>query len=437
MCVSCCANIGYECTMAIEFANMSCLLQESDSDSDWEWKEEIQYMLHNSDDVNQLMTSVGAALHVAILNRATTCVEALIAKGADVNLPSQTGVRPLCYALQRNGCIDIVSILLEAGADVNCSCPGGETPLMHAVQADSPALLDLLVRHGAHVDRISVSGETALHCAVRCSKERAVDFLLHVGADPDIAARRCGAVLGSYPLTTALSLELHHIVLKLFGAGVNVHVLSDQGSPLAICAYTGWAGTVQNLLRRDVHVNVGSDIRMKSVDLQPVTKYHLEPCSPSCYALLYIAGEQLDYFSSVDFVKDFNDMGWEWFLRRTLMPIDISREPIRSYVRTFVYRGDDDVTARTEQNDRDREKCSQFIKHIHEKNFSLAATSRRAVRGYLLASNPPDSLFTKVKCLVDMYHIPNEVGEYLLYGYHLYQDISFLGEERLPPFDDM
>ena len=401
-----------------------CHLQLCEDTVDYDFKADIQDMLSKGECVNDYLNSRATPLIIAISNMDISYVQKLISAGADVNLPTKEGVTPVCLSLQSLSLetpeyIHILHALLEAGADAGKGCVIGDTPLIHAVEQQSKVAAGWLMSYGADVDGLSRNGETALHYAARRGKEDSVIFLLEAGAKLNIPSWTSGERYGAYPLTSALFRKCHHIVLMLLGAGAEINVVSAQGCPLTMSAWIGWPQLTQYLLRKNAFVNIAKGITAKDLIGNNITRFHKDSCVPPCYVLLYIAGEQLDYFESLEFLKEFSELGCEWFLRKILLPTDISRERVNTYVRNFIYREEDDDTVRTVQNHRDKERSSQFIRYIHEHNFTLRAIARRAVRTHLLVSNPPYSLFTKVDHLVRMQQIPLELREYLLYGFNI------------------
>jgi len=85
-------------------------------------------------------------------------VEALIAKGANVNAPWRYGETPLFFACDR-GFTKVVSVLLEHGAEVNVKDTFyGMTPAMRAADKDHVDILKLLLAKGANADSVLMSG---------------------------------------------------------------------------------------------------------------------------------------------------------------------------------------------------------------------------------------------------------------------------------------
>jgi len=115
---------------------------------------------------------------------AAEMVKVLIAKGATVNArarfadwPSQItsepraqyhaygGLTPLLYAA-RGGCYSCVDALIAAGADVNLPTPEGATPVMIALDNGFNGVAKLLMDRGGNPHLWDVYGRTALYIAV-------------------------------------------------------------------------------------------------------------------------------------------------------------------------------------------------------------------------------------------------------------------------------
>ena len=120
----------------------------------------------------------------AATRNAADMVKVLIAKGAAVNArarftdwPSQItsepraqyhaygGLTPLLYAA-RGGCYACVEALVAAGADVNLPTPEGVTPIMIALDSGYHGIARLLMERGGNPHVWDVYGRTALYIAV-------------------------------------------------------------------------------------------------------------------------------------------------------------------------------------------------------------------------------------------------------------------------------
>jgi len=152
-------------------------------------------------------------LQAAAMNR-PRMVQALLAKGADVNVRNARGQTPLILALlesapeaaatlmlapklevnARNlsgesalmmaclrGNLSVAETLIERGAQVQTE---GWTPLHYAASGENAALVPLLLAHGAQLESRSPTGNTALMMAARYGAESVFKALCDAGADP-------------------------------------------------------------------------------------------------------------------------------------------------------------------------------------------------------------------------------------------------------------
>lgn len=130
-----------------------------------------------------------AELSVAIKNYDTARVFALIAEGADVNIPNENGATPLMEAVITNQ-FEVSLALIGAGADVNARLPGvsaGSSVTNFAAQyADAP-LLELLLGHGAETEG-SLLAMAYLNRQTRNAAE-ITQLLLDAGAPIDETVR--------------------------------------------------------------------------------------------------------------------------------------------------------------------------------------------------------------------------------------------------------
>jgi ankyrin repeat protein len=120
----------------------------------------------------------------AATRNAPEMVRTLIAKGASVNVrarftdwPSQItsepraqyhaygGLTPLLYAA-RGGCLACVEALVAGGADINLPTPEGATAMMIALDNNNNDIAKFLLEHNANPNLWDVYGRTALYIAV-------------------------------------------------------------------------------------------------------------------------------------------------------------------------------------------------------------------------------------------------------------------------------
>ena len=144
----------------------------------------VEALLAKGADVNAKDKYGGTPLHVASKKGKKDIAELLLAKGADVNAKSKYGDSPLHkvagaydpYHTHK----DVVTLLLANGADVNAKNVDGTTPLHQAASGD---IAELLLGKGAEVNAKSMAGTTPLHRAATGSSKDVVELLLAKGAD--------------------------------------------------------------------------------------------------------------------------------------------------------------------------------------------------------------------------------------------------------------
>src|SRR5262252_1427820 len=129
--------------------------------------------------VNGRVAATGS-LFEAIRSNDIAAVKALVAGGADVKSPDDTGGTPLMYAALYAG-PECLALLIDHGASVNTGNTYGATPLMWAVT--TPANVRMLIDRGADVNARVGDGVTALVAAARFGAIESMRILLAAGAD--------------------------------------------------------------------------------------------------------------------------------------------------------------------------------------------------------------------------------------------------------------
>lgn len=142
------------------------------------------------------------AMMLAAIEQDAPMVQALIAKGAEVN---KKGWTPLHYAAS-SGDDEIVKMLLDASAYIDAGSPNGTTPMMMAARAGHVSTIDLLVSQGADPTVKNQLGMTAQDFAKRYSEKDAITALAvqeqawnarHSGAAASGAAASSAAASGA------------------------------------------------------------------------------------------------------------------------------------------------------------------------------------------------------------------------------------------------
>ncbi len=136
-------------------------------------------------DVDAQKNDGGTALFIAAQYGFAGIVERLVKRGADVNLALDTGVTPLCIAVDR-GHPDVVRILLQApGIQVDQATHLGTSPLGVAAELGYKDFVRLLLRKGSDPNQVRHDGLTPLHAACLQGETAIVQMLLHAGANID------------------------------------------------------------------------------------------------------------------------------------------------------------------------------------------------------------------------------------------------------------
>lgn len=126
---------------------------------------QTQVEVRNGQDESPLM--------IAALKGQLDMVQALIAKGADVNKP---GWAPLHYAATSNQ-LAIMNLLLDNHAYIDAESPNGTTPLMMAAFYGSSSAVKLLLEAGADPLLKNEQGLSAIDFAQRAKRQESADLI--------------------------------------------------------------------------------------------------------------------------------------------------------------------------------------------------------------------------------------------------------------------
>lgn len=192
------------------------------------------------------------------LLRGAPAMAALLAAGADPNLPNKDGKPALYYACKR-GLVQTAEQLIARGAKVNFKAPyshdgrfEGLTPLQAAASGGHNAVVKLLIARGAKVDPIDGGHRTPLWHAAAAGWGDTVDLLMAHGADINVVAG------GRTPLGLATGWGVQ-VAELLISKGAN---LNPRGpgvwTPLQLAAWHDRPKMVKFLLARGAKLDVFS-----------------------------------------------------------------------------------------------------------------------------------------------------------------------------------
>ncbi|KAL3094849.1 hypothetical protein niasHS_006144 [Heterodera schachtii] len=105
-------------------------------------------------------------LYSAVLHANLELCRALIARGANIDLGTDSAVTPLMIACDRSQ-TEIVIFLVENGANINLQSGDGATALMYASYKGNVDIVRLLLSHGANVEQTDYTGHFPLVAAAK------------------------------------------------------------------------------------------------------------------------------------------------------------------------------------------------------------------------------------------------------------------------------
>ena len=135
-------------------------------------------------------------LHHAVRAESPSCIQPLLAAGADVNRPNRRGNTPLTVACSYRDSPAHVLPLLEFGADLTTPAGTGLTPLAVAVHANHTRCAQLLVEYGARPNGPENAAAYPIHLAAAQNSHEALRWLLDVpGLDTTVVDKAGWSVL--------------------------------------------------------------------------------------------------------------------------------------------------------------------------------------------------------------------------------------------------
>jgi ankyrin repeat protein len=216
----------------------------------------------------------------AAKKNAGAMVQLLLSKGADVkpralsyDWPSHISEEPrvqyhpfggltaLLYAA-RDGCYDCVEALIAKGADVNVPTPEGVTPLMIALDNDNNDIAKLLLDHGANPGVWDWYGRTALYIAIDRKNGGSSGGGLKVPIDASHSARH--SVMDVIKALLAANvdpnpeLRMHRPTRGGYTGRFSEPLLDTGATPLLRAAIANDMEVIQALLARGASPNINA-----------------------------------------------------------------------------------------------------------------------------------------------------------------------------------
>ena len=133
----------------------------------WSENQACIRLLLSDCDIQETNSHKWTSLHYSCYRRCDTdIVESLLRKGADINMPDQSGVTPLMLAVQENRA-NICELLISYGANLKMTDYDGENYLSIALYNSHNEMTRLLLDHQADHRFRTKTGETILHHAAQ------------------------------------------------------------------------------------------------------------------------------------------------------------------------------------------------------------------------------------------------------------------------------
>jgi len=201
----------------------------------------------------------------------------LIENGADISRTDDNGVGALFIAAKQDD-RQMINALIEKGADVNVATTtdfeldgvmvfSGTTPLMAALAGRQNENAYILIDNGASVNAKDDNGRSVLMIAVGNSGVDMVKFLLTQGADPaptitkDFTSNGIPTFEGANALMAAASAGDFKSVYELIRAGSNVNATTRNGVTALIAAAAKGHLAITKLL-----VGMGADLKARTTE---------------------------------------------------------------------------------------------------------------------------------------------------------------------------
>jgi hypothetical protein len=108
----------------------------------------------------QVVEGLGTPLYVALMNKETRLLKAMLDGGMSPDLPDEDGRTLLQQAMIGDKASDVVQLLISRNANVNLQDRIGRTPLNAAINSLRPEIGILLVEHGANVNTHLTNGSS-------------------------------------------------------------------------------------------------------------------------------------------------------------------------------------------------------------------------------------------------------------------------------------
>lgn len=145
----------------------------------------VEFLLQHKPDINAHNEKGNNALHSVLRNRTRfpkdgdACAVMLIEAGIDFNCPDNRNMYPI-HSAATQGATAVVDALVKKGADIDMLDQYGRTPLILAILRSDEACTGLLLDLGANVNAVKPESASAMEAALKTGNQRIVQLLLEI-----------------------------------------------------------------------------------------------------------------------------------------------------------------------------------------------------------------------------------------------------------------
>ena len=225
----------------------NALLHILDSGSGLSQPDLVMTIINQTDDVNSahyLKNERTSPLIQAIESGNRAAINALLAKGVDINFVNDEGITPLTAAIFE-GFGDVVESLIARQVDIDFINRRGETALIRAILENEEGIALTLVAHNANINLGSrrYSRYSPLMLALNYKLTSLAHKIMEKNPDLTIITKR-----GNSALTIALRRGYPEIAIELINKGADINITNSRGeTPLSIARSKGYEEVVRLL----------------------------------------------------------------------------------------------------------------------------------------------------------------------------------------------